>query len=400
MNYLILGNGFDLAHGYKTRYQDFLYWVKQEVNLYNSLDTAARMGIKLLFNADSDLLFTNDSVGKTYPNIQQEIWECINCNFWLEYFIYSLDKMKDGWTGFENEISLVIQRFDSVMRQNMGQRYINPISSTALNCMSEFLRANSTHIRNSVDPTKYIIAEVTTYKDMIDRFSKDLSSLIRLFEIYLLYFSKRNATKTPFPGLFNIAIDRVVSFNYTDTYSKLYNDKCEVNYIHGVADRKHPPKSDNMVLGIDEYLNDDRASSELEFIAFKKYYQRIRKMADPQYLGWIDEISSDVENLHHSLHADVLERVHKDECDNDRYRELITMNRVFIIGHSLDKTDADVLKGFIKKDNVRTTIYYYNDEDYAQKVANLIQVLGKDDLIKRTAGKYQTIYFVKQSELE
>lgn len=32
-----------------------------------------------------------------------------------------------------------------------------------------------------------------------------------------------------------------------------------------------------MVLGIDEYLSEDRRSDEVEFIAFKKYYQRIYK---------------------------------------------------------------------------------------------------------------------------
>ena len=37
MKYLVLGNGFDLAHGLKTGYKDFLlYAIKRDKALYNN----------------------------------------------------------------------------------------------------------------------------------------------------------------------------------------------------------------------------------------------------------------------------------------------------------------------------------------------------------------------------
>lgn len=75
MNYLILGNGFDLAHSYKTRYQDFLDWIKQEINLYNSLDSSKRLGVNMRVNSDASLLTTKNKVSRTHTGIQKEIWE-------------------------------------------------------------------------------------------------------------------------------------------------------------------------------------------------------------------------------------------------------------------------------------------------------------------------------------
>ena len=47
-----------------------------------------------------------------------------------------------------------------------------------------------------------------------------------------------------------------------------------------------------MVLGIDEYLNDDKKDKEVDFIQFKKYFQRIYKKTGCEYKKWVEEIKS------------------------------------------------------------------------------------------------------------
>ena len=49
-------------------------------------------------------------------------------------------------------------------------------------------------------------------------------------------------------------------------------------------------------MGIDEYLNDERKDSELEFLVFKKFYQRVYKSTDNDYLNWIDRIRDEYAN--------------------------------------------------------------------------------------------------------
>ena len=50
-----------------------------------------------------------------------------------------------------------------------------------------------------------------------------------------------------------------------------------------------------MVLGIDEYLDDDRKNRDTDFIAFKKFYQRIYKETGCKYKDWVTEIHSNAQ---------------------------------------------------------------------------------------------------------
>ena len=72
-------------------------------------------------------------------------------------------------------------------------------------------------------------------------------------------------------------------------------------------------------------------------------------------------------------------------------KEKIPKHNLYIFGHSLDITDSDVLRLFICNDNVQTKIFYYreNEEDkrtLGRLIKNLIQIIGQEELIKRTGG--------------
>ena len=89
-----------------------------------------------------------------------------------------------------------------------------------------------------------------------------------------------------------------------------------------------------MVLGIDEYLDESRKNKKTEFIQFKKYYQRIHKRTDCEYVYWFDKNKS-------------VEKSKKYD------------NEVYIFGHSLDITDnimgicaADSDCGKMRKQNI------------------------------------------------
>lgn len=51
----------------------------------------------------------------------------------------------------------------------------------------------------------------------------------------------------------------------------------ECAHIHGKADINNDTKSNNMVLGIDDYLKGEEKFTNTNFIEFKKYYQRLIK---------------------------------------------------------------------------------------------------------------------------
>lgn len=77
------------------------------------------------------------------------------------------------------------------------------------------------------------------------------------------------------------------------------------------------------------------------------------------------------------------------------------------MGHSLDKTDYDVLYEITNNQNFKIVIYYYCSEDFEDKVQKVIKLLaykganGRDELIRRVHGTQWSLKFLNQySEID
>ena len=386
MNILIIGNGFDLAHGLQTSYKDFLTFTKEFAN-YKTItekgNVIDRQNLKepkyieylsKLFNESKD----DNGVKK----IIDELDEMIKDNIWLKHFDkvqknnvqtcfeVKRAKVKDGWIDFESEISRVIQEFEEVLKIN------NNIfrEDKGNNSWYELLNMRQAEMfeRLGIKLDNNIEEDVSEKKE---KGLKDLDKLIRCLEIYLSdYINKVRVEKTLLDIKELLPIDKVLSFNYTNTFERLYKNSSlvEFDYIHGQADIEKGINTNNMVLGIDEYLKGEERNENIEFIAFKKFYQRIHKETGCLYKIWVAEIRADDDALN---------------------KGDVKQHNLFIFGHSLDITDRDVLRDLILNDNVQTVIFYKDKEDFGRKIANLVRVLGQDELIKRTGGTTKTITF-------
>lgn len=383
MNILVIGNGFDLAHELSTGYIDFLKWTvgqyyffcclkKQKAQITKSIED---ISLKIPENVEG-----TDISYHVYH--QEEIWNCINNNFWIEYFlpIYEDRKKngKDGWIDFESEISKVIQSLDDDMNLSISTHF--SLEDKIQRITNEFLNQ------------EYIdwFAK-RTYKELRDLLLDDLNKLIRALEVYLTEYVQKIDIKVTSPDIKDIVKQintdthtalpaKVISFNYTNTFEKLYDKgkSIEYDYIHGKADISNTIESNNMVLGIDEYLSDDRKNKDVEFIAFKKFYQRIFKGTGCKYKEWVEEIRKSKGLFKNS--------------NGERHN-------LYIFGHSLDVTDKDILRDLILNDNVHTTIYYHNKDAMGQQIANLVKVIGQDELIRRTGGSTKMIKFKQQQNM-
>lgn len=156
----------------------------------------------------------------------------------------------------------------------------------------------------------------------------------------------------------DIKPDKVISFNYTHTYSMLYDSSIPVCYIHGECGAG----KENMVLGIDEYQTDE---ADNDMAIFKKFVQRIRKKNDISYRTWYNKIVETVGALSGKVKPKDLSR------------------EIYVYGHSLDVTDRDVLKLFFNLDCASIHVYAYDKVDEGRKYPNLIRIMGEDRLIKK-----------------
>lgn len=387
MNILVIGNGFDLAHGLPTKYRDFLKFVEVIRQVLNA--KGKEIDWKDIHLEIKELIKINMENVRNNIFSQEQIWrELLEENFWIEYFLQCPMYQKENWIDFESEISNVIQSIDFDMKNN------NLKLDDDASIVSNFYLEKFFHKRLPAAVLDFgEDTQVITFREMRDVLYQDLNKLTRAFEIYLCeYVGKIQSVKIS-KEIKSLRIDHVLSFNYSHTYQKLYDKlkKIKYDYIHGESRFNSTLESNNMVLGIDEYLNKESKDKEIDFIAFKKYYQRIYKKTGSEYKNWVDEIA----NSRYENEVALRERFPK----QIPYKKFNSKHKLYIFGHSLDITDKDVLRDLILNDNVYTTIYYLNKGVMGQQIANLVKVIGQDELIRRTGGSTKTIEFKLQAKL-
>ncbi|MCQ2012337.1 AbiH family protein [Clostridium butyricum] len=408
MNILLIGNGFDLAHGLPTKYTDFLKFVKVMKDITdkannimknrNSNDNKGLLSKSELF--DSIEWYGNSEAMKECieKNFLSElakskddykIEELINNNIWIDYFLQCDMHGEENWIDFESEISNVIQSIDRDIK--------NDIEIYSLYDDLPLISNDSMF--------ELVTEKDISCKQLIDRLLKDLDNLIASLEIYLADYVEKIKIDNLMTDIKELApkIDKVVNFNYTHTYENFYPTKkeLEVNHLHGEAKVNNSVEENNMVLGIDEYLTNDEQRKFIEFIGFKKFYQRIYKKTGCKYREWTDEIKSEYnEYLKVEDSVGSIKYLNDEDMINQETKVILEgkggKHKLYIFGHSLDITDGDVLKDLILNENVYTTIFYFSREQNGQQIANLTKVIGEDELIRRTGGKNRTIEFVKQ----
>lgn len=406
VNILIIGNGFDLAHGLPTKYGDFLDFCEKARRIYTYredeslndykcdnidnwemnddikdvlLEAFAKRDCKKLFNDDS----TYNLKVTTSNKFLDELYTYIDRNTWLEYFLKRRSSIGGNWIDFETEISKVIQALGEAMVTRKNGKELNEMTKGKQQILMDVQQATNGSMQK-------VFKDDSVLNDFAISLDTELRRLIRTLEIYIAEFVGRISIIKKNVDIERLNLDHVLSFNYSDTYERVYCEgkAVECDYIHGKADIRKNVNTSNLVLGIDEYLDDDKKDKELELLSFKKFYQRIYKSTGNKYLEWVDEIKDE--------YADYIDP-HK--LSNGKGYPGHTL---YIFGHSLDITDRDVLRLFICNDNVQTKIFYYRKDqedktELGKLIRNLILIMGQEELIRRTGGVHKTIEFVPQT---
>ena len=365
MNILVIGNGFDKAHGLPTGCDNFLDFLKvlhthiaypSDLPGYRKLVDRSKLCEENDSFRDFCLKCMNDAEIKSDKRLS-ELLSLMSENIWVEYFC-ALRIPKRNWVGCEGNLKEVIQAIDPENSKDSQYAMIRHSFDAAL----EKADINGT-LRKSNDLSL-----------TIEKLLEDLARFTRCLEIYLCLCLEFVPISKRLNVISEIGdIDAVLSFNYTDTFEKVYAPSLskvpKYCYVHGKADLQHNWKQTNMVLGIDEYLDEELRNVRVNFIGFKKYYQRIFKQTSYDYTKWLDE---------------------REE------------KNIFFIGHSLDITDRDILRDIIleepfnnlekkmHEDDIHTTIFYHSKQSNASQIENLVRVLEYDKLNALARGTDRT----------
>lgn len=389
MDVFMIGNGFDLHYFLPTTYSCFLRVAKNISGRLASGETITSvsqvLGDPILYNSDSCLQrcyyeYKNGYDASLEPGKVNKYFGMIAQNEWFSYLLNSLEAGK-GWIDFEREIGKVIRTLSYTLSTveignntkhlhfliYLDDRYTEHICT----CFSFFFDRSAKKLVtcNGKQAVSYLLAEeyvveepfgssryIVNVEKFVSTLYSKLRSLANSLAAYLTMFVDLPVKKLAAAG--KIHLDNqliswqwenatVVSFNYTHTMSVLYDFYEKIHYIHGSLDEQEETR---IVLGVDSDESDISGSIDVTFIQFKKYFQRIFYYTDLSYISFVDEI--------------------------EQANGGIVPFNLYVIGHSLDKTDKEVIQDLFMR-AARIIIYYHNQNAVSDYIRNLVSVFGK-----------------------
>lgn len=393
---LILGNGFDLAHGLPTKYSDFLRFCKQIEEILgnnaicNRQENEAENRGQTCYLRESETI-TIDRVSGIRVSTQKdmkreqiilddsellEIQALLDDNVWYMYFIdlYELKYIKgENWIDFESEIRFIIKKVDenTLSLADIWEKVVEIVPDfsidSRLKLFSEKLDFNKYKTRRRL-PIEYL----PRIKDFREKTFEDLERLTRVLELYLAVCVENMSVNVRIPVIESLNPDYVINFNYTDTYERIYK-KGKIYYIHGKANAKQIMEYNNMVLGIDEYWSEEERNERTNFTTFKKFAQRIQKHTGNESYRYLKEVQN----------------IFKE--NKDKWMDNVDISRVqpngisyvYIFGHSLDVTDKDILSNYIRDDATVVTVYCMDKGTEGELIANTIKLITEQRLLEK-----------------
>lgn len=319
-NILVIGNGFDLYHGLKTNYIDFVRFSKE----LSKTDKGTK-GRKWVIS---------NSFIRCFINVVSENQNWIDCEKEIEIIVTMFLKIMHDRNVFDN-IPYCIEKDNTSLESYEFDR---------LKLMNRFCEKSNTKKIELRD--NYIKTYVGIDKNlMMEKLKVDLNDLIKLFKYYLEERVINQSVEKMSNQIEEINPDYVINFNYTNTYEHYGINRKNVCYVHGSV------QDNNMVLGIR-----DIDEKDINSIYFKKFFQRIQKHTD--VIQW-DRFIED-----HGLGSK------------------FNIANTYFFGHSLSNTDGDLIRS-IYENSCKINIFHLNiQKDYEQKVINLIDTLGKESVIQ------------------
>lgn len=357
---IIIGNGFDMAHGLKTSYMDFIhwYWEQRIENLLNkytnvSKDCLCEFKINDPNYCFNELLYSNHRPFQGFTGIEAIQYIEHNPQYFSIKYSPFFEKIKQsietrGWVDIENDYyQLLIKKIE------------NPNCTYTIEELNEqlaFLQQNLLEYLNAISIDINYDKERKDISNIIEEFFDPADFAIGSKKIAMDYLGLNNNISS-INDCNVIERERLkpqrfmlLSFNYTKT-ARLYaiNYRFECNYIHGqLEDPEH------IIFGYGDELD--------------KSFQQILDMNDNRLLNNIKSVR-------------YLETGH--------YRRLLEFLmaapfQVFIMGHSCGNSDRTLLNTIFEHENcISIKPFYHKDEN------------GKDNYMEITQNIYRNFTDMK-----
>ena len=374
---LILGNGFDIAMGRKTKYTNFIEFEQ-----------------RLFTEPESDLQDFLDS-----KNIDIDKYKN---NLYLRFINENKDTLGENWSNLEIMIS---QLADAIMyfKENSSLLYSNQFNRPLARIIEQHKidwRMSANYSSKSYIADTFLslfdekgwsfLEREVALDELNNEFIRQLDLLIELLEIYLSYLDyldfdiqRIEASPTALDAISDLSNSSVLNFNYTNTSSRLYGTSEEkTHFIHGRIDLDRIfSRINTMVFGIE----DKEINVNSDLIPYQKYYQRVVKETGKKFEDFF-----------------CIRNLKKRDIPGSNLQTIQgTSKNIVVFGHSVDPLDKEIFQKcfeltITRKYNSRFIFTYFDEQAKRSIIKNLAIILGKEKLIELT-GK-QKIVFIKSDD--
>lgn len=396
MNRIILiGNGFDLAHGLKTGYKDFIdsYWDEVAVTTYDKYVDYFRKSVVTIPDSYNDNLISIRIYNGKASIPDRVISSCESHNRY-GVLCSSINKLnKSNKRPFSAELKFKNNFFEHISNQCSLVNWVD-IENEYYEALKKLLLVEDAQTRSisvkklnkefgavKVRLEKYLTAEFDYEVEAKESISEAFKAKININDIA---FAKRALFRdlfvesklshrivsmfpqTYYPHMLETVkgIERkkirqsmgtdfvpdkilLLNFNYTNTAEKLYvkGGAYEVINIHGELNNKNNP----IIFGYGDELDDD--------------YKTIEKLQDNDFLENIKSI-----NYHKTRnYRRLLDFIHSG------------LYQVFVMGHSCGNSDRTLLNTLFEHDNcVSVKVFYHQIEAGKDDYSNIIRNISRN----------------------
>lgn len=358
MNRLVLiGNGFDMAHGLKTSYMDFInwYWDKCiDAFVGNTTKISKDCLCRLIINADANLscwnvfafensYFRDIQGDRKYSgyDIIKEMQDNPNI-FSIDFTPFFRTILKSietkGWVDIENDYYQLLKK----CTENADCGY----SVKELNDQLAFLQDKLIEYLRTINTNRHIKELHNAMIDFFEPADFSTEGKKKALENMGLENTNLEEIQNNFETQKKLRPERIMllSFNYTATARMYGNFNLDFNYIHG--DLKHP---ENIIFGYGDELDKD--------------YQAILDMNDNELLKHVKSVKYlETRNYH-----DMLEFL------------MSAPFQVFIMGHSCGNSDRTLLNTVFEHENcVSIKPFYHKWADDTDNYLDIVQNISRN----------------------
>ena len=355
---VIIGNGFDMAHGLKTSYMDFINWYwDQRVNSFLnnhtnvSEDCLCRLVIRnkeeynnwYLFLYQNRYFFYNTlSKERTFGSeVIQEIRQhpkvfSVECCPFFETILQSIETK--GWVDIENDYYQTLKNSIDSPRCDYNVIELNKQLSFLQNKLVEYLKTIGTsELKNDLNGE---IVENFNPADFSTEGKKRALRSIGLENYELAELSNKPYKQQKLRPKRTM----LLSFNYTGTAKMYDGNNIELNFIHG--DLEHP---ENIIFGYGDELD--------------KNYQDILDKNNNEFLRNVKSVKY-LETRHYHELLEFL---------------LSAPFQVLIMGHSCGNSDRTLLNTVFEHENcVSIKPFYHKWDEGRDNYLELVQNISRN----------------------